>query len=91
MSRPQKIMVPPINAIFGFLQRATPVRIWLYEQTHQRIEGTIRGFDEFMNLVLDDAVSVSQSEKTPQDKRRRPLGRIMLKGDNISLIQAVPS
>ena len=78
------------NAIFGFLQKSTPVRIWLYQQTGQRIEGTIRGFDEFMNVVLDDAVSVSQKAGVPENERqRRKLGRIMLKGDNISLIQAL--
>lgn len=67
-----------------------PVRVWLYQQTGQRIEGTIRGFDEFMNLVLDDAVSVGQKAGVPEAERpRRKLGRIMLKGDNISLIQAL--
>ena len=62
------------------------MRIWLFEQTETRIEGKIRGFDEFMNLVIDDAVSVP--EATRDDKKSRALGRILLKGDNISLIQA---
>ncbi|ORY87790.1 small nuclear ribonucleo protein-like protein e [Protomyces lactucae-debilis] len=80
--RSQKVMVPPINAIFGFLQKGLPVCIWLYEQTDSRIEGKIRGFDEFMNIVVEDAVSVKQNE----EGERRNLGRILLKGDNISLI-----
>ncbi|KAL0073149.1 small nuclear ribonucleoprotein E [Phycomyces blakesleeanus] len=42
------------------------------------------GFDEFMNLVLDDAEEVMTKEKT-----RRSVGRVMLKGDNITLIQSV--
>ena len=29
--------------------------MWLYEQVNMRIEGCIIGFDEYMNLVLDDA------------------------------------
>jgi small nuclear ribonucleoprotein E len=76
------------NAIFGFLQKSVPVKIWLYEQTSARIEGTIRGFDEFMNIVVDNAISV---ELVPGDasQNRRQLGRILLKGDNISLIQAL--
>lgn len=64
------------------------VKIWLFEQTASRIEGKIRGFDEFMNIVIDDAVSVEQKEGM-EDQLRRSLGRILLKGDNISLIQAV--
>jgi small nuclear ribonucleoprotein E len=47
-----------------------------------------QGFDEFMNLVIDDAVEVRQATKTESEKRRA-LGQILLKGDNVSLIQAV--
>ncbi len=41
------------------------------------------GFDEYMNLVLDEACEVHMKKNT-----RKPLRRIMLKGDNITLIQA---
>ncbi|RUS20179.1 hypothetical protein BC937DRAFT_86217, partial [Endogone sp. FLAS-F59071] len=89
----QKIMVQPIKS---------KVQIWLYEQLDQRIEGRIivhcsfhfilfvqhfvifNGFDEFMNLVLDDAEEVNAKKNT-----RKTLGRILLKGDNITLIQAL--
>ena len=40
-----------------------------------------QGFDEFMSLVLDDAEEVSIKKNT-----RKPLGRILLKGDNITLL-----
>ena len=38
------------------------------------------GFDEYMNLVLDEATEVHK-------KGEKKLGRIMLKGDSITLIQ----
>ncbi|GES88313.1 small nuclear ribonucleoprotein E [Rhizophagus clarus] len=79
----QKIMVQPINLIFKYLQNKTKVQIWLYEQVDLRIEGQIIGFDEFMNLVLDNAEEVNLKKKT-----RNLLGRILLKGDNITLIQS---
>lgn len=41
-----------------------------------------QGFDEYMNIVLDDAFEVY----TKTGNRRR-LGRIMLKGDCVTLIQ----
>ena len=41
------------------------------------------GFDEYMNLVLDDSTEMHLKRHT-----EKPLGRIMLKGDNITLIQA---
>merc|ERR1711939_1135583 len=45
----RKVLLPPINFIFKLLQQHSTVQIWLYEQLGIRIEGKIRGFDEFMN------------------------------------------
>lgn len=78
----QKVMVQPINLIFRYLQNRSRVQVWLFENVNLRIEGHIVGFDEYMNLVLDDAEEYHQKTKV-----RKPLGRIMLKGDNITLIQ----
>ncbi|CAD6568862.1 MAG: mRNA splicing protein sme1 [Alectoria sarmentosa] len=83
-----KVLLPPINFIFKLLQQRSTVSIWLFEQLAIRIEGKIRGFDEFMNLVIDDAVEVKQATKTDEEKRKE-LGQILLKGDNVSLIQAL--
>lgn len=72
------------NLIFRYLQNRSRIQVWLYEQVNMRIEGCIIGFDEYMNLVLDDAEEVHM-----KTKNRKPLGRIMLKGDNITLLQSV--
>ncbi|WYZ46440.1 hypothetical protein EsH8_IX_000665 [Colletotrichum jinshuiense] len=85
----RRVLLPPINFIFKLLQQHTVVQIWLYEQLSIRIEGKIRGFDEFMNLVIDDAVEVKQITKTNPEETRRQLGQILLKGDNVSLIQSL--
>ncbi|KAF9870104.1 LSM domain-containing protein [Colletotrichum karsti] len=85
----RRVLLPPINFIFRLLQQHTTVQIWLYEQLSIRIEGKIRGFDEFMNLVIDDAVEVKQVTKTNPEESRRSLGQILLKGDNVSLIQSL--
>lgn len=80
----QKVMVQPINLIFRYLQNRSRIQIWLYEQVNMRIEGLIIGFDEYMNLVLDEAEEVHMKTKT-----RKTLGRILLKGDNITLLVQV--
>ncbi|KAH1105587.1 hypothetical protein J1N35_009355 [Gossypium stocksii] len=77
----QRIMTQPINLIFRFLQSKARIQIWLFEQKDLRIEGRIIGFDEYMNLVLDDAEEVNVKKKS-----RKSLGRILLKGDNITLM-----
>ncbi|XP_040398506.1 small nuclear ribonucleoprotein E-like [Cygnus olor] len=95
----QKVMVQPIvaflrpggdggaapqNLIFRYLQNRSSIQVWLYEQVNMRTEGCIIGFDEYVNLVLDDAEEVHSKTKS-----RKQLGRILLKGDNITLLQSV--
>lgn len=83
-TRVQKIMTQPINLIFRFLQSKQRIVVWLYDQPDMQVEGRIIGFDEYMNLVLDEAEELSVKRKT-----RKSLGRILLKGDNITLMQTV--
>ncbi|CAD5113359.1 DgyrCDS2531 [Dimorphilus gyrociliatus] len=80
----QKMMVQPINLIFRYLQSRARVSVWLYEQANSRIEGCIVGFDEYMNIVLDNSEEIHL-----KTKNRKALGRILLKGDNVSLIHQV--
>ena len=81
----QRIMTQPINLIFRFLQTKSRVQVWLFEHTSTGdvIEGQIVGFDEYMNLVLDDAEEVSARGGK---KERKKVGRILLKGDNVTMM-----
>lgn len=45
----------------------------------RNVQGKLVGFDQYMNLVLDDAEETAQEEK-------RTLGRIVLRGNNIITI-----
>ncbi|KAK5163200.1 uncharacterized protein LTR77_010786 [Saxophila tyrrhenica] len=79
----RRVLLPPINFIFKLLQSHATVAVWLFEQTGLRIEGKIRGFDEFMNLVIDEAVEVKQPTKqdpAPENARRE------LGGDYLGLV-----
>lgn len=76
--------LPPINVVFLYMERRTPVNIWLAEQVHVRIHGIIDGFDEFMNVVLSDACEIEANSENKRD-----LGSIMLKGDCITLISSI--
>jgi len=58
------------------------VQIWLFNQSETRFEGKIIGFDEYMNLVLDDCEEINLTKNN-----RVYLGRILLKGDNLALIR----
>lgn len=78
----QKVMVQPINLIFRYLQNRSKIQVWLSENVKLRIEGVLIGFDEYMNLVLDDAC-----EYYVKTNVKKSIGRILLKGENITLIQ----
>jgi small nuclear ribonucleoprotein E len=87
VSKRQQTMTKPLvrliqGLLFSFLRTGSRVEIWLYENTELRIEGKIIGFDEFMNIVLEDACEISS--KRPG---RKPIGRILLKGDNLALVK----
>ena len=62
----------------------TRIAIWLYDNPSATIEGRIVGFDEYMNLVLDEATEIDEKKDT-----REEIGRILLKGDTITLMRSV--
>ena len=47
------------------------VQVMLYDNADMRIEGKLIGFDEYMNVVLDDADELSIKRKT-----RKALGTL---------------
>ncbi len=50
------------------------------------------GFDEYMNLVLEGAEEVVKGKGAGgAAERRSALGRLLLKGDNITAITGVPA
>jgi small nuclear ribonucleoprotein E len=47
------------------------------------LEGQIIGFDEYMNMTLDEAC-----EMDTKTGKKENIGRILLKGDAITLLQS---
>ena len=50
----------------------------------QLIRGTLQGFDQHMNLVLDSAESI------PNDGKSESLGMIIVRGDNVIMVSPTP-
>jgi len=51
---------------------------------NRKLRGKLEGFDQHMNLVLEDAEDISTPDKTLK------LGRIIVRGDNVILISPPP-
>ena len=58
----------------------------MYEDTRIALEGQIIGFDEYMNMTMENAV-----ECDLKTGKRVDIGRILLKGDAITLMQQAKS
>ena len=81
----EQIMTNPLKRIFQFLKDRSRVQVWLHDHSDLRIEGRIRGYDEYMNLVMDAGEEISVRKKT-----RHAIGdRILLRGDSICLIMSL--
>jgi len=48
--------------------------------------GTLLGFDDFVNMLLDD---VTEYENTPDGRRITKLDQILLNGNNITMVGAL--
>eukprot|EP00850_Spirogloea_muscicola_P004977 SM000022S07191 [mRNA] locus=s22:482173:482668:+ [translate_table: standard] len=48
------------------------------------VVGVLRGFDQFMNLVLDNTVEVNGTERTD-------IGMVVIRGNSVVMIEALES
>jgi small nuclear ribonucleoprotein E len=76
--------INPLAVIFRFLQSKSRVEIWLYDNPDIRLEGKILGFDEFMNIVLDETFEIQVKTKTS-----KPLGKLLVRGENVTLLRGI--
>lgn len=58
-------------------------RIHIIMKNDKEIVGTLQGFDDFVNMLLED---VTESEATPEGRRVTKLDQILLNGSNITML-----
>merc|ERR1712193_597180 len=58
-------------------------RIHIIMRNDKEITGTLLGFDDFVNMVLED---VTEFETTPEGKKITKLEQILLNGNNITML-----
>lgn len=52
-------------------------------KSEKEVVGTLRGYDDYVNMVLDDVI---EYEYSPEGKRITKLDSILLNGNNISIL-----
>ncbi|OUM69373.1 hypothetical protein PIROE2DRAFT_2670 [Piromyces sp. E2] len=58
-------------------------RIWVIMKGEREFVGTLSGFDDYVNMVLED---VTEYEDTPQGKKVTRQEQILLNGNNICML-----
>jgi U6 snRNA-associated Sm-like protein LSm5 len=65
------------------IDRCIGSQIWVVMKGDKELVGTLRGFDVFVNMVLED---VDEYEVTPEGTRVTHMDQILLNGNNIALL-----
>lgn len=65
------------------LKRYMDQRVLLQLNGNRRVTGVLRGYDPFMNVVLDEAVEERSVEE------RIPMGHAMIRGNSIVMIETL--
>ncbi|CAD8103202.1 unnamed protein product [Paramecium primaurelia] len=63
----------------GLLDKAISSRVWILMKDDREFEGTLRGFDDFFNMVLENVIELDNGKKNK-------LESILLNGTQICLI-----
>ncbi|KAF9910189.1 hypothetical protein EC991_007116 [Linnemannia zychae] len=58
-------------------------RVFIQLNGDRKVTGVLRGFDPFMNLVLDEAVEETNPEK------KNPIGMVVLRGNSVVVLEAL--
>lgn len=65
------------------LKKLMDKRLLLQLNNNRKVTGTLKGFDPFMNLVIEDCVEERSQEE------RIPLGTTMIRGNSIEMVEAL--
>ena len=65
------------------VDRCIGSRIHIIMKGDKELVGTLRGFDDYVNMVLED---VTEFEFLPEGKKITKLEQILLNGNNIALL-----
>lgn len=72
-----------LKKIVELVDKCIGSRIHIIMKNDKEIFGTLLGFDDFVNMLLED---VTEFETTPEGRRVTKLDQILLNGNNITMV-----
>eukprot|EP00449_Zooxanthella_nutricula_P033147 CAMPEP_0198492802 /NCGR_PEP_ID=MMETSP1462-20131121/3617_1 /TAXON_ID=1333877 /ORGANISM="Brandtodinium nutriculum, Strain RCC3387" /LENGTH=125 /DNA_ID=CAMNT_0044221451 /DNA_START=62 /DNA_END=436 /DNA_ORIENTATION=- len=77
------VSAAPSYLPLALIDKCVGSRIWVIMKGDKEIVGTLRGFDDYVNMVVDD---VREYSFTAQGKKVTHLESILLNGNNITMM-----
>lgn len=74
---------PSVLLPLELVDKAIGSRLHIIMKSDKEIVGTLKGFDDFVNMVLED---VTEYESTSEGRRVTKLDQILLNGNNITML-----
>ena len=67
------------------LRKFMDLRVDLRMNGNRRIAGIMKGYDQYMNIVLDEAIEISKDkgQGTGEKSQNRSLGMIVIRGASV--------
>lgn len=60
--------------------------VWIVLQSNREFTGTLRGFDDFVNVIIEDAVEWIYNSDFENEQIMEYHGRMLLSGNNIAML-----
>ncbi|EDO16773.1 hypothetical protein Kpol_526p26 [Vanderwaltozyma polyspora DSM 70294] len=60
--------------------------VWIILQSNREFTGKLVGFDDFVNVIIEDAVEYITDNHNQCDTELRHHGRMLLSGNNIAML-----
>ncbi|KAF9535346.1 hypothetical protein CPB83DRAFT_754145 [Crepidotus variabilis] len=64
------------------IDRCIGSRLWVIMKNEREFVGTLLGFDDYVNIVLEDVI---EYENTAQGQKKTKLAHTLLNGSNIAI------
>ena len=68
------------------IDKAIGSQIWILMRGQTELVGTLRGFDDYVNLVLDDAVEYAPDTRTGEIVKTELKSEILLNGNHVAVL-----
>ncbi|CDW56628.1 LSM domain containing protein [Trichuris trichiura] len=83
MATPSPAQNPSTLLPLELIDKCIGSKLWIIMKGNKELVGTLLGFDDYVNIVLDDVV---EYESTSEGKRITKLDQILLNGSHIAML-----